>query len=92
MALVARRQSQLGRDHCLGRFFMKNATRSLRTPGQFRAFPSAVAMRGAPRKRSEVIGLNVPERADRFTYWPVRLARDGEILAPGDGNAAREKS
>ena len=23
---------------------------------------------------------------DRFTYWPVRLAREGEILAPGDGS------
>ena len=22
---------------------------------------------------------------DRFTYWPVRLARGGEVLAPGDG-------
>ena len=25
---------------------------------------------------------------DRFTYWPVRLARGGEILAPGDGSDA----
>jgi 2'-hydroxyisoflavone reductase len=23
---------------------------------------------------------------DRFTYWPVRLARGGEVLAPGDGS------
>ena len=23
---------------------------------------------------------------DRFTYWPVRLARGGDILAPGDGS------
>jgi len=23
---------------------------------------------------------------DRFTYWPVRMARGGEVLAPGDGN------
>ncbi len=22
---------------------------------------------------------------DRFTYWPVRMARGGEVLAPGDG-------
>jgi len=22
---------------------------------------------------------------DRFTYWPVRIERDGEVLAPGDG-------
>jgi 2'-hydroxyisoflavone reductase len=25
---------------------------------------------------------------DRFTYWPVRLARGGEVLAPGDGSDA----
>lgn len=23
---------------------------------------------------------------DRFTYWPVRIARGGEVLAPGDGS------
>jgi 2'-hydroxyisoflavone reductase len=26
------------------------------------------------------------DRSDRFTYWPVRIDRGGEILAPGDGN------
>ena len=26
---------------------------------------------------------------DRFTYWPVRIERGGEILAPGDGNVDR---
>jgi len=25
------------------------------------------------------------DQTDRFTYWPVRLARGGDILAPGDG-------
>jgi 2'-hydroxyisoflavone reductase len=25
------------------------------------------------------------DESDRFTYWPVRLARGGEVLAPGDG-------
>jgi 2'-hydroxyisoflavone reductase len=25
------------------------------------------------------------DESDRFTYWPVRLERGGEILAPGDG-------
>ncbi len=24
------------------------------------------------------------DRSDRFTYWPVRLERGGEVLAPGD--------
>lgn len=23
------------------------------------------------------------DRSDRFTYWPVRIARGGEVLAPG---------
>ncbi|HZN55949.1 MAG TPA: NAD-dependent epimerase/dehydratase family protein [Candidatus Polarisedimenticolaceae bacterium] len=25
------------------------------------------------------------DKTDRFTYWPVRLAKGGEVLAPGDG-------
>jgi 2'-hydroxyisoflavone reductase len=30
-----------------------------------------------------IVGPRDP--TDRFTYWPVRLARGGEVLAPGDG-------
>jgi 2'-hydroxyisoflavone reductase len=26
------------------------------------------------------------DRSDRFTYWPVRVARGGEVLAPGEPN------
>jgi 2'-hydroxyisoflavone reductase len=26
------------------------------------------------------------DESDRFTYWPVRLNRGGEVLAPGDGS------
>jgi len=26
------------------------------------------------------------DESDRFTYWPVRIDRGGEILAPGDGS------
>jgi 2'-hydroxyisoflavone reductase len=26
------------------------------------------------------------DESDRFTYWPVRLDRGGEVLAPGDGS------
>lgn len=26
------------------------------------------------------------DQSDRFTYWPVRLSRGGEVLAPGDGS------
>lgn len=25
------------------------------------------------------------DETDRFTYWPVRIARGGEVLSPGDG-------
>ncbi len=25
------------------------------------------------------------DRTDRYTYWPVRIAKGGEVLAPGDG-------
>lgn len=25
------------------------------------------------------------DRTDRFTYWPLRMARGGQVLAPGDG-------
>ncbi|WP_224247535.1 SDR family oxidoreductase [Hyalangium gracile] len=30
-----------------------------------------------------IVGEGDP--TDRFTYWPVRVARGGEVLAPGDG-------
>jgi 2'-hydroxyisoflavone reductase len=26
------------------------------------------------------------DQSDRFTYWPLRIERGGDILAPGDGN------
>ncbi|HET9598278.1 MAG TPA: NAD-dependent epimerase/dehydratase family protein [Anaeromyxobacteraceae bacterium] len=31
-----------------------------------------------------IVGPGDP--TDRFTYWPVRLSRGGEVLAPGDGS------
>ena len=31
-----------------------------------------------------IVGPDDP--TDRYTYWPVRLDRGGEVLAPGDGN------
>ncbi|MBL9087110.1 MAG: NAD-dependent epimerase/dehydratase family protein [Planctomycetia bacterium] len=30
-----------------------------------------------------IVGPNDP--TDRFTYWPARVARGGDVLAPGDG-------
>jgi 2'-hydroxyisoflavone reductase len=35
-------------------------------------------------RASLIVGPN--DETDRFTYWPARLARGGEILAPGDGS------
>ena len=28
------------------------------------------------------------DESDRFTYWPIRLSRGGDVLAPGDGSDA----
>lgn len=33
-----------------------------------------------------IVGPGDP--SDRFTYWPMRIARGGEVLAPGDGKDA----
>jgi 2'-hydroxyisoflavone reductase len=33
-----------------------------------------------------IVGPHDP--TDRFTYWPARIARGGEVLAPGDPNRA----
>lgn len=33
-----------------------------------------------------IVGPGDP--TDRFTYWPVRIERGGEVLAPGSGNDA----
>lgn len=30
------------------------------------------------------------DRSDRFTYWPLRFARGGEVLAPGDPKAEQQ--
>ena len=46
------------------------------------------ARRGSPGATTIVRpGLIVGpgDESDRFTYWPVRLDRGGDVLAPGDG-------
>lgn len=45
-----------------------------------RQFPGAVTI----IRPGLIVGPG--DETDRFTYWPVRLARGGEVLAPGDGN------
>ncbi len=44
-----------------------------------RAFPG----RAAIVRPGLIVGPGDP--TDRFTYWPVRVDRGGEVLAPGDG-------
>jgi 2'-hydroxyisoflavone reductase len=44
-----------------------------------RAFPSGYGI----FRPGLIIGPDDP--TDRFTYWPVRIHRGGEVLAPGDG-------
>jgi 2'-hydroxyisoflavone reductase len=57
--------------------------------GPLKALSEKEAERQFPGKATIVRpGLIVGpgDETDRFTYWPVRLARGGEALAPGDGS------
>ena len=45
------------------------------------AAASAMSGRAAQIRAGLIVGPY--DRSDRFTYWPVRVARGGEILAPG---------
>ena len=63
-----------------------------RNPGELYGPLKAASEQEARRRfgeRATVIrpGLIVGpgDETDRFTYWPVRLARGGDVLAPGDG-------
>ncbi|MES2524857.1 MAG: NAD-dependent epimerase/dehydratase family protein [Gemmatimonadota bacterium] len=58
------------------------------TYGHAKAYAEKEAHKAMPGRVTVVRpGLIVgPEDdTDRFTYWPVRVARGGEMLAPGDG-------
>ena len=48
-----------------------------------RAAEAALPGRTAVIRPTLIVGPDDP--TDRFTYWPVRLDRGGEVLAPGDG-------
>ncbi len=59
-----------------------------RTYGPFKALAEQEARNAFPSRATIVRpGLIVGpgDRSDRFTYWPVRIDRGGEILVPGDG-------
>ena len=60
-----------------------------RTYGPFKALAEQEARNAFPDRATIVRpGLIVGpgDRTDRFTYWPVRIDRGGEILVPGDGH------
>ena len=62
-----------------------------RTYGPFKALAEQEARDAFPGRATIVRpGLIVGpgDRSDRFTYWPVRIDRGGEILVPGDGRDA----
>lgn len=58
--------------------------------GPMKAASEDEALRWFGEDRTTIVrpGLIVGpgDRTDRFTYWPVRIARGGEILAPGTGH------
>jgi 2'-hydroxyisoflavone reductase len=56
--------------------------------GPLKAISEEEAYRQFPHRTTVIrpgliVGPGDP--TDRFTYWPVRLSRGGEVLAPGDG-------
>jgi 2'-hydroxyisoflavone reductase len=66
-----------------------NVSKDLRLYGPLKAISEGEAVRQYGADKVAVIrpGLicGPGDETDRFTYWPVRLARGGEVLAPGDG-------
>ena len=59
-----------------------------RTYGPFKVMAEEEARRAFPGRATIVRpGLIVGpgDHTDRFTYWPVRIDRGGEVLAPSDG-------
>ncbi len=60
--------------------------------GQLKAISEGEARRQFGEQSSAVIrpGLisGPGDETDRFSYWPVRLSKGGEVIAPGDGSDA----
>jgi 2'-hydroxyisoflavone reductase len=50
------------------------------------AVDAAMGMRALHVRSGLIVGPHDP--TDRFTYWPVRVARGGEVLAPGNPEQA----
>jgi 2'-hydroxyisoflavone reductase len=76
-----------------GKDAMAETIESLRAKGELygplKALSEKEAQQQFPGKATIIRpGLIVGpgDETDRFTYWPVRLARGGEVLAPGEGS------
>lgn len=57
--------------------------------GLAKAESERIAMRILPGRTTIVrpgLIIGPEDDTDRFTYWPVRIHRGGEVLAPGDGS------
>ena len=56
--------------------------------GPLKAFSEKLVQQTYPNSTIIRPGLIVGplDRTDRFTYWPYRIDKGGEVLAPGDGN------
>jgi len=56
--------------------------------GGLKALCEQVVQEGAAGKALSIrpgLIVGAEDPTDRFTYWPVRVARGGEVLAPGNG-------
>jgi 2'-hydroxyisoflavone reductase len=68
---------------------VKTIRESLANYGAMKALCEQAAEAAMPGRVTNIRpGLIVGpmDRSDRFTYWAVRVARGGEVLAPGDGS------
>jgi 2'-hydroxyisoflavone reductase len=69
------------------------AVEEMRYYGAMKALAEQESERWYPGKVTVIRpGLIVGPRdeTDRFTYWPVRIARGGEVLCPGDPNGGAQ--
>jgi 2'-hydroxyisoflavone reductase len=76
-----------------GKDAMAETMESLRANGELYGPLKALSEKEAETQFPKEITIIRPglivgpgDETDRFTYWPVRLARGGEVLAPGDGS------
>jgi 2'-hydroxyisoflavone reductase len=68
---------------------VKTIREALANYGAMKALCEQAAEKAMPGRVTNIRpGLIVGplDRSDRFTYWAVRVARGGEVLAPGDGS------